>query len=238
MEVVAGLLLRRLADRPDECALVRQILGELRSLAGTVTASLEFVTPVELERAPLDPVELLDSAIAQAQARVAFAGAIERDFAPGLPALHADGDQLRSVLTNLVVNAFEAMAEAGGEQRLEVSLRCLVRDCDDGKVLVDPHGRTANVHTSGTREIELTLHDSGPGIPAPLREKVFYPFFTTKESGSGIGLAAAQKIVTNHGGIIEIPADGAPGATFRLRLPIVDDGLEGSSARQLPWAAS
>jgi nitrogen-specific signal transduction histidine kinase len=64
-------------------------------------------------------------------------------------------------------------------------------------------------------------------VSADLREKIFYPFFTTKQRGSGIGLAAAQKIVTSHGGIIEIDDGPELGATFRVRIPlagvVVDD---------------
>jgi nitrogen-specific signal transduction histidine kinase len=112
MEVIAGLLKRRLSDRPEEQALVDEIIGELRSVAETVTASLEFVRPIALQRGPLDPVALVEAAIATARSRVRFEGAIERAFGSDLPEITADSDQLRSVVPNLIVNAFEAMGAA------------------------------------------------------------------------------------------------------------------------------
>jgi signal transduction histidine kinase len=65
----------------------------------------------------------------------------------------------------------------------------------------------------------ITVSDTGAGVPAELREKVFYPFFTTKQKGSGLGLATAQKIVASHGGSLGLE-NGDAGCTFRLRLPV------------------
>jgi signal transduction histidine kinase len=69
------------------------------------------------------------------------------------------------------------------------------------------------------REIAISVSDTGPGIADELREKIFYPFFTTKERGSGVGLALAQKFVASHGGILEFESVLGVGATFRVRLP-------------------
>jgi signal transduction histidine kinase len=71
--------------------------------------------------------------------------------------------------------------------------------------------------------IVIAVEDEGPGVPPELRERIFYPFFTTKERGSGVGLATAQKIVASHGGSLALePAagpDAVRGARFVLRLP-------------------
>jgi signal transduction histidine kinase len=129
---------------------------------------------------------------------VPFAGAVERDFAPGLPPLRADPEQLRVLLANLVVNALESMAEAGGgaPARLGLALRA-----------------------SGAGELEFRVSDTGRGVPAELREKIFYPFFSTRQRGSGVGLALAQKIALSHGGSLELEGGAGAGAVFRLRLP-------------------
>jgi signal transduction histidine kinase len=66
--------------------------------------------------------------------------------------------------------------------------------------------------------VEVT--DSGPGVPEELRQRIFYPFFTTKETGSGVGLALAHKAVTGHGGCLEVETPAGGGATFRVRLPL------------------
>ena len=69
------------------------------------------------------------------------------------------------------------------------------------------------------RELEIRISDSGPGIPEELRERIFYPFFTTKERGSGVGLANAQKVILSHGGSIEVESGAGAGSTFCVRLP-------------------
>jgi nitrogen-specific signal transduction histidine kinase len=239
MEVVAGLLKRRLKDRPDEERLVDQVIGELHSLADTVTASLEFVAPVALEREHVDPVALVDESIAVARSRVSFDGQIHRDFESGLSGIDVDADQLRSVITNLVVNAFEAMADSKLERRLDVSMGRLVSNRALRSVRVESDGRTASSNATSLQELELTIRDTGPGVTDDLREKIFYPFFTTKERGSGIGLAAAQKIVTSHGGIIELDSGFETGATFRVRIPLVGDRAgEGPRGRSDASAAA
>jgi two-component system sensor histidine kinase HydH len=70
------------------------------------------------------------------------------------------------------------------------------------------------------REIVLSVSDTGPGIAPELREKVFYPFFTTKQEGSGVGLAQVQKIVVGHGGSVALECGAEGGCTFRVHLPV------------------
>jgi len=226
MQVVAGLLKRRLAGRPEDQELVDQIVGELDSVAETVTASLDFVRPVTLERALLDPGALVEEALATALSRVPFDGSIARQFKSDVPEIDADAEQIRSVVTNLLINALESMQDhpAVPESRLCVSLTCVVTDRNLRSVRVRSDGQMSTSREIGRRELVIGIADNGAGIPAELREKIFFPFFTTKQRGSGIGLAASQKIAASHGGIIEIDADAAEGALFRLRLPLADSG--------------
>jgi nitrogen-specific signal transduction histidine kinase len=221
MEVLAGLLRRRLEDRPEERGLVEELLGELRAVAGTVAASLEFVRPVALARAPLDPVRLLEEALATAASRMAFEGEIERCYAADLPRLLGDPDQLRGVLVNLIVNAFEAMDGAG---RLALGVEVRVSERPPAGVRLAAGGADAAAAAGPLREVVIAVGDSGPGIPDAYREKVFYPFFTTKERGSGVGLASAQKVVASHGGAIELASKPGRGACFRVHLPAEGEG--------------
>ena len=211
MEILTGLLRRRLADQPEELALVNELAAEIRRAAETVTASLEFVRPVVLRCEEVDPIALLEESLARARSRVPFDGEVERDYAETLPVLRADGERLECVLTNLMVNAMEAMENAKSDpRRLRLGV-CVERSEDvDAGTLREP-------------ELVFTVADSGPGIPEELRERVFYPFFTTKQEGSGVGLAQAQKIVAGHGGRIEL-ASGPGGAVFRVRLPLAPEG--------------
>lgn len=214
MEVVAGLLKRRLADLPDECALVDQITAELRSVADTVSDALGYVRPVVSARAPVDLSALVAEAIEVARTRVEFAGKVVREERGRVDPISADPEQLRAVVTNLVVNAFEAM-EGDANACLDVTVE-------------ESESTRANIRGVETalRYVVLTLGDNGPGIPDDIREKVFYPFFTTKQTGSGVGLASAQKVVASHGGTIELDSRSGKGAVFRVRLPAEEPHTE------------
>lgn len=104
------------------------------------------------------------------------------------------GDQLQQVLLNLVINAMEAMPE-GGELCIETM--------------------------SGGDYIEIMVEDTGLGIPYELREKIFEPFVSTKEGGTGLGLAVSYGILSAHGGSLEL-IDGRKGACFCIRIPVGD----------------
>jgi signal transduction histidine kinase len=91
-------------------------------------------------------------------------------------------------------------------------------------VRVGADGRAAAPPPGAARELSIAVSDTGPGVAEELREKIFYPFFTTKERGSGVGLAMAQKIVGSHGGVLELESARGAGATFRVRLPVAGEG--------------
>jgi len=124
---------------------------------------------------------------------------MRRDLEPDLPDIVADPSQLKQVLVNLVVNAIQAMPQ-GGE--LSVSTR------SDGEFVV------------------LGVSDNGEGIPEDLLDKIFLPFFTTKDvdEGTGLGLAVVHGIVTTHGGSITTESRPGRGTRFDIRLPIRDHG--------------
>ena len=224
MEVVTGLLKRRLADRDEECALVTQLQREIRSLARTIEDCLEFVRPVSPERGPVDPEDLVRKSLDTALKRSPFSGVIECVFDPELPQLNADVDQLRVVVTNLILNALEAMDGEGedGEKRLVLGLQRAVSQPNNRPVRAGVDG-PAKSGSAARQEIVITVSDTGPGVPNELKEKIFYPFFTTKQRGSGVGLATAQKIVAGHGGALELDAETGGGCSFRVRVPVEDE---------------
>ena len=120
-------------------------------------------------------------------------------LAPNLPTIWADPDQISQVLTNLIVNAQQAMAEWSGPRRL-----------------TDRHPLR-----SARRQIRLSVADSGPGVPPAIRSRIFEPFFTTKPVGigTGIGLSVCHGVVTAHGGTITVDDAPGGGAVFVIRLP-------------------
>lgn len=220
MELAAGLLKRRLGDRPEERELVEEVLAEVRRLATTVTASLDFVRPPVLRDGPLDPAELLRDALRRARARVAFDGVCEVELPPRLPPLRGDAEQLRTVLVNLVVNALQAMARPPGDPE----------DAPDPEAAAPRPARLTLRARAAGGEVVLEVADTGPGVPESLRERIFYPFFTTRDEGSGVGLAEAQKIVASHGGVLDhAPAEGG-GAVFRIHLPTPTGAEPGAGA--------
>ena len=119
---------------------------------------------------------------------------VVKDLAPGLPEVMVDGDQMRQVAINLILNAGVAMHQGG---RLVVS-----------------SSREDQNH------MNLKFRDDGAGIPAENLEKIFEPFFTTKAKGTGLGLAITRQIVEQHHGKIAIESEVGKGTTVTIRLPI------------------
>ena len=152
----------------------------------------EFSRFARLPRPKLERVDL-DELVAQTLALYAGSKMQLAREATQIPLVRADRDQLTQVLVNLLQNAEQAMPLGG---------RCTVR--------------TARLPSG---EVVLEIADSGPGIPEAERAKVFEPYFTTKQGGSGLGLAIASRILTEHGGRIELGASELGGAAFRVVLP-------------------
>jgi len=170
------------------------ISSEILRLDRVVKTFLDFTRPVELNLAnvPLDEFvrDLVD--LARPQADASRISVVDERKAGGVE-VRIDRDLLKQAVLNIVVNAIEAMP-AGGELRLESSAS----------------GDTA----------EIRVSDTGPGIPPDLREKIFRLYFTTKQKGSGIGLAMAFRIVQLHDGTIDFTSEPGKGTAFFIRLPI------------------
>ena len=215
--VLAGLLRRRVPAEGEERELADEVLAEVRKLEATVGAALDYVKPAAPASAPVDLVLAVEAAVAQVRARLAFAGELERGYESPPPTVAGDAEQLRGVFANLVANAFEAVAAAGSVGR--VALRVFRAPARPEDRVLRVGARDPLPHPA-RREAVVEVSDTGPGVPPELRERVFYPFFTTKETGAGIGLALAHKAVVAHGGSVEVAEAPGGGATFRVRLPL------------------
>jgi hypothetical protein len=138
------------------------------------------------------------------EALTLFAGRLEgitvkRNLEPGLPAVVADHDAIRRALANLIDNAAEAM---------------------QGSLL-----RVLSVQTSLSEDaaaVEVEVSDTGHGLTAEIRERLFLPFYSTKHRGTGLGLSIAAKIVQEAGGTIRAESNAPKGARFVMRLPLID----------------
>jgi PAS domain S-box-containing protein len=123
MEVLAGLLQRRLHGDPEAQSLVVDLRGQLRQLAGTVTECLDYLRPVALCREPIDITLLAEEGLVLGLARAPQPARVDRNYQSSLPMLEVDRQLLGIALVNLIVNACEAMAEARGrESRLAISI--------------------------------------------------------------------------------------------------------------------
>jgi two-component system sensor histidine kinase HydH len=174
------------------------IFAEVNRLSGLVSRFLDFARPSQLVLRPLDLPPLLEKALKsvseqQGTNRVT----IKRDYASDLPRVMADEQLCDQVFTNLISNAWEAMGEQGGELSIKVHPK----------------------HIGLGDEVVVEIEDTGPGIPADLREQIFNPFFTTKKSGVGLGLAIVTKIVDAHGGAVRVRSEAGHGACFQVSLP-------------------
>jgi signal transduction histidine kinase len=153
------------------------IQEEVSRLKRIVDEFSRFARLPRPELAPVDAEELIASFLARYPAPPAGIQ-IERDVAPSLPKVNLDRDQMLQVLLNLASNALEAMGSAGGVLRV-----------------------TARSEGS---EVAFSLSDTGPGISPQNLSSIFEPYFTTKEGGTGLGLAIVNRIVSEHGGRIDV----------------------------------
>ncbi len=119
---------------------------------------------------------------------------VQKDF-QSLPPINIDKEQMKQVILNLLMNAIQAMAGGG---RLKLI----------GQISGDHHW------------LQFFIKDSGMGIPSEDMDKLFDPFFSTKEGGMGLGLSIAHRIVDQHHGKIEVESTSGKGTLFTLWLPI------------------
>jgi two-component system NtrC family sensor kinase len=166
---------------------------QLARIAGIIERMRDFYRPARGEMAAYDLNHLLEETLALAGLNLRH-GSIRMIFTPArdLPEVVCNGDQLRQVFLNLVLNAIEAMPEGG-----TLTVRTGAR----------PHFAVAEVQ------------DTGIGIPNEIRPRLFEPFFTNKAAGTGLGLSISAHIVTQHGGQIEVESVEGEGSTFRVKLP-------------------
>jgi signal transduction histidine kinase len=121
-----------------------------------------------------------------------------KEYAASLPMALVDADVCEQVFTNLISNACEAMSDGG-----QLTIR------------IYPVAKSAEPAS----EVAVEIADTGPGVPQEMKEQIFNPFYTTKKSGVGLGLAIVSKIVDAHGGTVKLVSAPGQGACFRVTLP-------------------
>jgi two-component system nitrogen regulation sensor histidine kinase NtrY len=175
----------------DECT--QTIVGEVESLKMLVDEFSQFARMPSPRTVPTDLGQLITDTIALYNG-IFTDVRIDQRFAPGVPLVRLDAEQIRRVIINLVDNAIEAM-----ERR--------------GQIVVETQRDAAN------SVVRVVVADDGPGIPPAEREKLFLPYYSTKRRGSGLGLAIVRRIIAEHGGSIDVGDNMPHGTRFTIELP-------------------
>jgi signal transduction histidine kinase len=175
--------------------LTNQLKTEVARINRHITDFLKYSRPSKLELQNLDIRVEAEDALRLVEARAEESGIETKIIEDGpLPPVLGDRESLRSVFTNLVINAVEAIDGKGGSVSIKLSN-------------VEPHS------------VKVEITDSGCGIAAQDISKVFEPYFSTKETGTGLGLAIVKKAVDDHGGTISVASKEGSGTTFTIILP-------------------
>jgi len=181
-------------DKQDEVTKIAEtIKEEVRKANYMVLNFMNYGRPLKLRRSQVVYAEIIDRALTVLREKLNEQKVtVVVDLPPELPLLSCDQELLRNCLFNFITNGAQAMPQ-GGTITLGAS------------------------HADGM--FRLTFTDQGTGIPPEELEKIFQPYFTTKEAGIGLGLAITDRIIREHGGRIEVASARGEGTTFTVFLP-------------------
>ena len=205
----AAQLLRRSFDERSQLREYTDIMiREVDRVNQLIEQLLDLAGPAQLTLAPINIHELLDDVLLlEAQTVTDKNIAIKKLFDPSLPPVRGDRARLTQVFLNIVKNAFQAMARGGA---LTVTTR----------LETDFHIREQG--TARNRLIWIEIADEGSGIKETDLPHIFSPFFTTKNNGTGLGLATSYGIIKEHGGLIRVESVEGKGTIFKVSLVVVE----------------
>src|ERR1700733_459045 len=204
----AEMLTQKLGDsNPLATELSGYISTETNRLSALVTRFLDFARPLHADLTPQNVTTVLDRALNDvAQFWKGAPVRVERQYQANLPSVPLDEGLTEQALVNIIQNAYDAMGDEGGSL----------------------HVRIAGARAQERDGVAVRIEDTGPGIPAELREQIFNPFVTTKKTGVGLGLSIVSTIVDGHHGTIRVDgereASGLKGASFIVFFPTSDEG--------------
>ncbi|MFW6112823.1 MAG: ATP-binding protein [Thermodesulfobacteriota bacterium] len=195
--MVIGGLARQVERTIEDGVAIKQklqiIQSEVQRLENFLGDLRDFTRPPVPSKQEVDLNEIIKEVDELMQEQAQSQGVtLQERLDPHLPALQADPNQMKQVLLNLVKNALEA---------------------------VDSGGRVTLSSGTEDRQVWFAVEDNGGGMPPEVLEKIFNPFFTTKEKGTGLGLAVIHKIVADHHGEVSVSSTPDQGTTIRVNLP-------------------
>lgn len=200
----AAQLLARQLNNAELTEYTDVVISETDRLAALVDTLLGPGGPPNKQ--PLNVHELLEYVVRIIEVDEHKKLVFRRDYDPGLPLIDLDRDQMVQALLNLVRNASAAL---------------------DGQGTITLRSRAVTNFTIGDKRhrviASIEIEDDGPGIPVDMQDSIFYPLVTSRPEGTGLGLPAAQELLSRHGGLIEF--ESKPGRTvFFVRIPLQQEG--------------
>ena len=201
VKALAGLIEREVGEREE----TRRLKGEVEKMDKLLTDLLDLGRPMRLSLAPVDINRVITEVIS-AQRPLASEREVtfNMDLDVSLPPVRGDERRLAQVLLNLIKNSLEAV-EKGGVVQIT------------SRVITDYHLRRGGLKRG--RMIRVDVSDNGLGIPPSHLERIFTPFFSTKEGGTGLGLSICSRIVSEHNGTIKVWSEPGKGTTVSVLLP-------------------
>jgi signal transduction histidine kinase len=186
---------------PESARPVELCLKEINRLEGVVSGVLSLGRPHSTDAAPCSVHAIIDDALDVLRAQLRRASVeIHTRFSAEADSVSGDGEALKSVFLNLILNSADAMPNGGNLY-----------------VFTESGGETG-----GGARIRVRVEDDGPGIPQEHRDEIFKPFYSTKKEGTGLGLSLAARIVEEHRGVLTLTSTihSNRGAAFVVELPI------------------
>ncbi len=217
LEVNISFLKRKLDHHREGLEIIDGVIYDISRLKFIINESLSFVKALDLSLSQTDIRRIVDNALSSVLTEENSQKVkISKNYEESLNTVSVDADLLTRALINIFQNSIDAMDEKG---ILQVGIEKITSDHDPAlrnENLKDHHGG------SGSQGyIRISIKDSGRGIRREIIDKIFYPFFTTKDGGSGLGLSFTKKVVDAHKGFIDVESELGQGTIFIIQIPII-----------------
>ena len=195
----AKSLVQQMGEDPasvENVEYAKVAIEELDRVERRISHLLKYAKEEDYQMAHVNLATVVDAALTQMKSKLDAAKvAAVRNYIVG-PTVNADAEKLKSVFVNVIDNAIDAFAGVPEGRRIELSLE------------------------NGGRQAMVRIRDNGAGIPPEKVDRIFNPFFTTKDTGTGLGMAIAKKIVEAHAGTMEVDSAVGRGTEFQITLPL------------------
>ena len=215
IELFSSLLKKETESEPSQQVLIEHISSAIKSMDHIISNLLEFTKPRPIKRKSIDlHVFLKDILNFSYHLAEHNQVSIKTEFSAKSTKIQGEVELLKQLFNNLLINAIQAMLEPG---ELSISTRSLKTK---NKKILDRFQHLPGYRRTHLHLLEVTIRDTGGGMPPDVKKKIFDPFFSTKERGTGLGLAIVHKIIESHRGTIDVESEVNKGTCVTLMFPI------------------